>query len=53
MYLSALIRAFAAWRSYRAGIRELAALDDRALSDIGLNRTVIRQAARSGQAANL
>jgi len=48
MYLSTLIRALAEWRKYRAGVRQLAALDDRALSDIGLNRTMIQQAARTG-----
>jgi uncharacterized protein YjiS (DUF1127 family) len=50
MYLSALIQAFAEWRKYRIAVRELASLDDRLLSDIGLNRTTIRQAARSGLA---
>ena len=48
MYLSNLIRAFAEWRQYRNAVRELAALDDRALSDIGLTRSMIRQAARTG-----
>ncbi len=48
MYLSLLVQAFAEWRKYRTAVRELASLDDRMLSDIGLNRTTIRQAARSG-----
>lgn len=48
MYIPTLIRAFAEWRKYRSAVRELAALDDRALSDIGLTRTTIRQAARTG-----
>ena len=50
MYLSSLIRAFAKWRKCRVAVRELASLDDRALSDIGLNRTMIRQAVRTGLA---
>jgi uncharacterized protein YjiS (DUF1127 family) len=49
MYLASLVRAFAAWRQYRIGVRELAALDDRGLQDIGLNRTQIRQAAWHGR----
>ena len=49
MYLSNMIRAFAAWRRYRSGVRELADLDDRTLADIGLNRTQIRQAAWHGR----
>ena len=44
MYLSNLIRAFAAWRRYRSAVRQLADLDDRTLADIGLNRAQIRQA---------
>jgi uncharacterized protein YjiS (DUF1127 family) len=46
MYLSHLIRGFAAWRKYRKAVQQLAALDDRTLSDIGLNRSSIRSAAR-------
>ena len=42
MYLSNMIRAFAAWRRYRSAVRQLADLDDRTLADIGLNRTQIR-----------
>jgi uncharacterized protein YjiS (DUF1127 family) len=42
MYLSNLIRAFAAWRRYRSAVQQLADLDDRTLADIGLNRTQIR-----------
>ena len=49
MYIATLLRAFAQWRTYRIAVRELAALDDRALGDIGLNRTMIRQAARAGR----
>ena len=49
MYLASLIRAIAAWRRYRSAVQELAQLDDRALADIGLNRTQIRQAAWYGR----
>ena len=49
MYLSSMIRAFAAWRRYRSAVQQLADLDDRTLADIGLNRTQIRQAARHGR----
>jgi uncharacterized protein YjiS (DUF1127 family) len=49
MYLASLIRAIAAWRRYRTAVQELAALDDRALADIGLNRTQIRQVAWHGR----
>ena len=49
MYIGTLLRAFAEWRKHRSAIRELCALDDRALSDIGLNRTMIRQAVHSGR----
>jgi len=48
MYLSTLIRAVVEWRRYRSAVRELSALDDRILSDIGLNRAMIREAARGG-----
>jgi uncharacterized protein YjiS (DUF1127 family) len=48
MFITNLIRAFGEWRRYRAGIRDLAALDDRGLSDIGLNRSTIHRAARYG-----
>ena len=49
MYIATLLRAFAQWRTHRIAIRELAALDDRALGDIGLNRTMIRQVVRTGR----
>ncbi len=48
MVISTLLRSFAQWRRYRSAVRELSALDDRILSDIGLNRSLIRQAARFG-----
>ena len=46
--IATLIGAFASWRRYRAAVRQLADLDDRALSDIGLSRTDIKRAARNG-----
>jgi uncharacterized protein YjiS (DUF1127 family) len=49
MYLANLIRAFAAWRRYRNGLKELAALDDRGLQDIGLYRSEIQRAAWHGR----
>ena len=49
MYIATLIRSFAAWRKYRTAVYALAALDDRALRDIGLNRTQIKQAAWRGR----
>jgi uncharacterized protein YjiS (DUF1127 family) len=35
MYISTLLRAFAAWRTYRADVQDLSALDDCILRDIG------------------
>ena len=49
MYIGTLLRDVAQWRRNRIAIRELAALDDRALSDIGLNRTTIRQVVYVGR----
>jgi uncharacterized protein YjiS (DUF1127 family) len=49
MYIGTLLRAFAQWRRHRIAVRELSTLDDRALSDIGLNRTMIRQAVYAGR----
>jgi uncharacterized protein YjiS (DUF1127 family) len=49
MYLAQLVRGFAAWRRYRIAVQQLAELDDRALRDIGLNRTQIQRVARYGR----
>ena len=49
MYIGTLLRGFARWRRYRLAMRELAALDDRTLSDIGLNRTMIRESVYAGR----
>jgi uncharacterized protein YjiS (DUF1127 family) len=48
MYISTFLHAIAGWRKYRSAVRELSAIDDRILSDIGLNRAMIRDAARTG-----
>ena len=49
MFITNLIRAFAQWQRYRTAIRELSALDDRGLDDIGLHRGLIPRAARLGR----
>ena len=49
MYIGTLLRTFARWRRYRLEMHELAALDDRTLSDIGLNRTMIRESVYAGR----
>jgi uncharacterized protein YjiS (DUF1127 family) len=46
--LSTIVHNVANWRRYRAGVRELASLDDRSLSDIGIHRSQIKQVAKSG-----
>lgn len=48
MWIANLFRLAATWRRYRTGLRELSQLDDRMLSDIGLNRTQIEAAAWKG-----
>jgi uncharacterized protein YjiS (DUF1127 family) len=49
MFITNLIRVFASWQRYRVGVRELSAMDERGLNDIGLDRGMIRQAARFGR----
>jgi uncharacterized protein YjiS (DUF1127 family) len=44
-----LVAAYLAWRERRATMRALAALDDRALKDIGLSRGEIGSAAVCGR----
>ena len=46
--LATMMTAFAAWRRYRAAVRQLSDLDERTLRDIGLNRADIKRAAWSG-----
>jgi uncharacterized protein YjiS (DUF1127 family) len=43
MFITNLIRVFGEWRRYR----ELAALGDRGLKDIGLNRSMIRRSMKA------
>jgi uncharacterized protein YjiS (DUF1127 family) len=40
-----------AWRRYRDAVRELSSLNDRELSDIGINRDDIRSIAREHASA--
>lgn len=49
MFITNFIRALAQWRQYRTAVRELSNLDERGLDDIGLNRSMIRPAARFGR----
>jgi len=49
MFITNMIRAFVEWQRYRAAVRELSAMDDRSLNDIGLKRSMIQRAARSGR----
>ena len=48
MYIATLIRSYAAWRTYRVAVHQLAELDDRSLRDIGLSRSQIKGAAWNG-----
>ena len=50
MSLSFIVSRIRAWNRYRASLRELSQLSDRQLSDIGLSRSTIDQAARSAAA---
>jgi uncharacterized protein YjiS (DUF1127 family) len=49
MFITSLIRGFAAWRRYRTAISQLSSLDDRMLRDIGLDRASIPYAAQNGR----
>ena len=49
MYVAQLILAFAAWRRYRMAVQQLSEMDDRALQDIGLDRSQIKQVAWHGR----
>jgi len=40
MFITNLIRVFASWQRYRVGVRELSAMDERGLNDIGLDRNM-------------
>ena len=50
MSISVIVQLYNEWRRYQAGKRALYQLDDRMLRDIGINRTQIPTAARSGLA---
>jgi uncharacterized protein YjiS (DUF1127 family) len=49
MFLSVILSGLRLWRRSRETTRQLAALTDRELSDIGLSRGDIHQAARQGR----
>jgi len=46
MFLTMILARIQTWLKVRASIRELTALTDRELADIGVNRSCIEQAAR-------
>ena len=49
MFLSVILSSLSPWHRSRETARQLAALTDRELSDIGLSRGDIHQAARQGR----
>jgi uncharacterized protein YjiS (DUF1127 family) len=49
--IKTITQTFGAWRRYRDVVRELSAMSDRELSDIGLNRYDIGRIARESAAA--
>ncbi len=46
--ISAMVEGFQAYRQYNQAYRELAALDDRQLQDIGITRSMISSVAITG-----
>ncbi len=46
MFITLILKRLAAWRRYRANLRELGRLTDRELEDIGLSRGNVDFAAR-------
>lgn len=46
--VTAMVEGFRAYRLYHRSYRELAALDDRQLQDIGISRSMIRTVAVTG-----
>ncbi|MBN9064544.1 MAG: DUF1127 domain-containing protein [Rhizobiales bacterium 65-9] len=51
MFIATLIRKINEWTRYRRNIRELGALTDRELADIGIARDEIGRIARTGARA--
>jgi uncharacterized protein YjiS (DUF1127 family) len=49
--IKTITQKFSAWRRYRDAVRELSSLNDRELSDIGINRDEIVAIARQSAAA--
>jgi uncharacterized protein YjiS (DUF1127 family) len=49
MFLSVILSSIRRWLRYRDTLRELSALSERQLSDIGLSRGDIARVARQGQ----
>ncbi|HRJ68555.1 MAG TPA: DUF1127 domain-containing protein [Beijerinckiaceae bacterium] len=52
MILSVILARIQTWLKVRASMRELNALSDRELADIGVNRSCIEQVARECSAAH-
>jgi uncharacterized protein YjiS (DUF1127 family) len=49
MFLALILSSIRRWLRYRDALRELSALSERQLSDIGLSRGDIARAARQGR----
>lgn len=45
MWIASIVAAFRTWKRYRATVRQLSQLDNRALQDIGVNRSEIERVA--------
>lgn len=51
MFIATIIRKINEWTRYRRNVRELVALTDRELADIGIARADINRLAREGSRA--